>query len=122
MIRQLNHDPIALAQVSAPATEEDLPAAQDLLDTLWAHKETCVGMAANMIGVYKCIIAFENDGSYMLMFNPQIVKASDVFEAQESCAKVSSMRNGPLQLPSGIGRPSSFVNSPSDTDLIWPLI
>ena len=51
MIRQLNHDPIALAQVSAPATEEDLPAAQDLLDTLSAHKETCVGMAANMIGV-----------------------------------------------------------------------
>ena len=92
MIRQLNHDPIALAQVSAPATEEDLPAAQDLLDTLCAHKETCVGMAANMIGVYKCIIAFENDGSYMLMFNPQIVKASDVFEAQESCL---SLLGGP---------------------------
>lgn len=92
MIRQLNHDPIALAQVSAPATEEDLPAAQDLLDTLSAHKETCVGMAANMIGVYKCIIAFENDGSYMLMFNPQIVKASDVFEAQESCL---SLLGGP---------------------------
>ena len=92
MIRQLNHDPIALAQVSAPATEEDLPAAQDLLDTLCAHKETCVGMAANMIGVHKCIIAFDNGGSFMAMLNPKIVKREDPYETEESCL---SLLGGP---------------------------
>ena len=58
MIKQLIHDPIFLAIKSQPATQNDLPVAQDLLDTLVAHKDTCVGMAANMIGENKCIIAF----------------------------------------------------------------
>ena len=92
MIRQLNHDPIALAQVSAPATEEDLPAAQDLLDTLCAHKETCVGMAANMIGVCKRIIAFDNDGMYMVMFNPEIVKQSEPYDTEEGCLSLPGVR------------------------------
>lgn len=92
MIRELNHDPIALSQRSTPATEEDLPAVQDLLDTLAAHRETCVGMAGNMIGVYKAIIAFDKEGSYMVMLNPEIVKAWEEYETQESCL---SLLGGP---------------------------
>ena len=92
MIKELNHDPFSLAQVSLPATAEDLPVARDLMETLVAHKETCVGMAANMIGVHKCIIAFDNEGTYMLMFNPKILKASDPFETEESCL---SLLGGP---------------------------
>ena len=92
MVKELIHDPIFLAQKSAPATKEDLLTAQDLLDTLAAHKETCVGMAANMIGVCKRIIAFDNGGSYMIMFNPQIVKQSDEYDTEESCL---SLLGGP---------------------------
>ena len=92
MIRELMHDPIFLAQKSTPATKEDLDVAWDLLDTLAAHKETCVGMAANMIGVTKRIIAFDNDGTYMLMMNPQIVKQSGEYETEESCL---SLLGGP---------------------------
>ena len=76
MVRELVHDPICLARKSAPATKEDLQVAQDLLDTLAAHSRTCVGMAANMIGENKCIITFDNQGTYMVMLNPEIVKAS----------------------------------------------
>ena len=92
MIRPLMHDPIFLAQKSAAAGKEDLQTAADLLDTLMAHKETCVGMAANMIGVCKRIIAFDNDGSYMIMLNPQILKAAEPFETEESCL---SLLGGP---------------------------
>jgi len=92
MVRQLVHDPILLARKSAPATKEDLPIAQDLLDTLAAHKESCVGMAANMIGVTKRIIAFDNEGTYMLMFNPQILKEAEPYETEESCL---SLLGGP---------------------------
>ena len=92
MVRELMHDPIFLAQKSAAATKEDLPIAQDLLDTLAFHRETCVGMAANMIGVCKRIIAFDNQGSFMLMLNPQIVKQSGVYETEESCL---SLLGGP---------------------------
>ncbi len=74
MIKELIHDPILLARKSEIATKEDLQVAQDLLDTLVAHKGGCVGMAANMIGVHKRIIAFDNDGTYMVMFNPEIIK------------------------------------------------
>lgn len=76
MVQNLVHDPIALGRKSAPAAKEDLQTAQDLLDTLTAHKDTCVGMAANMIGVTKRIIAFDNEGTYMVMLNPEIVKQS----------------------------------------------
>lgn len=85
MKRELVHDPIFLAQKSELAVPADLPVARDLLDTLTAHKDTCVGMAANMIGVSKRIIAFDNEGAYMVMLNPEIVKASGEYEAQESC-------------------------------------
>ena len=92
MVKELMHDPIFLAQKSAAATAEDLPVARDLLDTLTFHRETCVGMAANMIGVAKRIIAFDCDGSLMVMLNPEIIAQSAPYEAQESCL---SLLGGP---------------------------
>ena len=92
MIREVIHDALLLARKSVPATKEDLPVAQDLLDTLTANKDGCVGMAANMIGVYKRIIVFDNDGTYMTMFNPEIIKASGQYDAQEGCL---SLLGGP---------------------------
>lgn len=92
MVKPLIHDPIFLAQKSVPAARDDLAVAQDLLDTLAAHKETCVGMAANMIGVCKRIIAFDNEGTYMVMLNPEIVKFSGEYETEESCL---SLLGGP---------------------------
>ena len=85
MIRQIVHDPILLSGKSVPATPEDLQVAQDLLDTLSANQEACVGMAANMIGVRKRVIVFDNEGSYMTMFNPEILKMSDPYETREGC-------------------------------------
>ena len=92
MIQPIMKDPIFLAQRSAPATKEDLQVAQDLLDTLTAHKDGCVGMAANMIGVAKRIIAFDNEGKYMVMFNPEIVKRSEPYEAEEGCLSLTGTR------------------------------
>lgn len=92
MVKELMHDPIFLGRKSAPATQEDLDTARDLLDTLTAHRETCVGMAANMIGVCKRIIAFDNQGTNMVMLNPEIVKASGEYETEESCL---SLLGGP---------------------------
>lgn len=92
MVRELIHDPILLARKSTPAGKEDLQAARDLLDTLTAHKDGCVGMAANMIGVYKNIIVFDNEGTYMTMLNPEIVKCSDEYETEEGCL---SLLGGP---------------------------
>ena len=92
MVRELMHDPIFLAKKSVPATAEDLEIARDLLDTLVFHKDGCVGMAANMIGVAKRIIAFDNEGSFMLMLNPEILKAEGEYEAEEGCL---SLLGGP---------------------------
>ena len=92
MIQPIMKDPIFLAQKSAPATKEDLQVAQDLLDTLTAHKGGCVGMAANMIGVSKRIIVFDNEGIYMVMFNPEIVKRSEPYEAEEGCLSLPGTR------------------------------
>ena len=92
MIRPLVHDPLLLARKSTPATKEDFETARDLLDTLAAHKEECVGMAANMIGVRKCIIVFDNDGTDMVMFNPEIVKCSEPYQAEEGCLSLSGIR------------------------------
>ena len=92
MIREICRDETFLAQKAAPATADDLATAQDLLDTLTAHKDGCVGMAANMIGVCKRIIAFDNDGTYMVMFNPVIVRQSGPYEAQEGCLSLSGVR------------------------------
>ena len=92
MVRPIMKDPIFLAQPSAPATAEDLPVGQDLLDTLAAHADGCVGMAANMIGVNKRIIAFDNEGQYMVMFNPEIMKKSGPYDAEEGCLSLTGVR------------------------------
>ncbi len=92
MIREIMKDPIFLAQKSTPATVEDIPTAQDLLDTLIAHADGCVGMAANMIGVSKRIIAFNDEGSYMLMLNPVITKFSGPYDTEEGCLSLPGVR------------------------------
>lgn len=85
MVRELVHDPILLARVSEPAVKEDWAIAQDLLETLIFHEKGCVGMAANMIGVTKRIIAFNDNGEYKIMLNPEIVKSSGEYETREGC-------------------------------------
>ena len=96
MIKELMHDPIFLAGKSEVATKEDLQVAQDLLETLMAHRESCVGMAANMIGVRKRIIAFLDDSgrapTYTVMLNPQIIARSGIYETEEGCL---SLLGGP---------------------------
>ena len=92
MVKNVIHDPIFLAQKSEMAAKEDLQIAQDLLDTLIANKEVCVGMAANMIGVRKRIIAFDNAGVYMVMFNPEIIARSGPYETEEGCLSLSGIR------------------------------
>ena len=92
MVKELMHDPIFLARKSEAATKDDLSVAQDLLDTLTTHKDGCVGMAANMIGVTKRIIVFDNEGEYMTMLNPEIIKAEGYYETEEGCL---SLLGGP---------------------------
>ena len=92
MVQEIMRDETFLAQKAEPATQDDLSVAQDLLDTLTAHKDGCVGMAANMIGVHKRIIAFDNEGRYMVMFNPEILKKSGPYEAQEGCLSLTGIR------------------------------
>ena len=92
MIREIMRDEAFLTQPSEAAVPEDLPTAQDLLDTLAAHQAGCVGMAANMIGVKKRIIAFDNDGRYMVMLNPEIIKKSGYYESEEGCLSLSGTR------------------------------
>ena len=92
MVREIMRDEAFLSQKAEPATLEDLPVAQDLLDTLTAHKDGCVGMAANMIGVCKRIIVFDNEGSYQVMFNPVIIKKSGPYEAEEGCLSLTGTR------------------------------
>lgn len=96
MIRELMHDPIFLAGRSEVATKEDLPVAQDSLDTLMSHRESCVGMATNMIGVRKCVIAFLDESGcapvYTIMLNPEIIKRDGVYDTEEGCL---SLLGGP---------------------------
>ena len=92
MVKELIHDPFLLARKSVPATGNDLPTARDLLDTLLAHREACVGMAANMIGVCVRIIVFDNEGTPMTMLNPEILRAEGEYETEEGCL---SLLGGP---------------------------
>ena len=92
MVRDICKDEGFLAQKAQPATFDDLDTARDLLDTLIAHKAGCVGMAANMIGINKRIIAFDNEGDYMVMLNPVIVKQSGPYEAEEGCLSLTGTR------------------------------
>ena len=90
MVREICKDEAFLAQKAEPATADDLALAQDLLETLAAHKDGCVGMAANMIGVNKRIIAFDNEGEYTIMFNPVIVRQSGPYEG---CLSLTGTRH-----------------------------
>lgn len=92
MVKDLMHDPIFLAQKSITATAENVQIARDLLDTLTHHRESCVGMAANMIGESKRIIAFDNEGALMVMLNPEILKCDGPYQTEESCL---SLLGGP---------------------------
>ena len=92
MIRDIMKDETFLSQKAEPAAPADLSVAQDLLDTLDAHRDGCVGMAANMIGVQKRIIAFDNEGKYMVMSNPEIIKRSGPYEAEEGCLSLVGIR------------------------------
>ena len=92
MIKEIVHDPIFLGQKSEPATVEDISVADDLLDTLRANADRCVGMAANMIGVKKCIIVFDDNGKYSEMFNPIIIDKSSPYETEESCLSLDGSR------------------------------
>ena len=92
MVREIMRDEAFLSQKAEPAILEDLPVAQDLLDTLTAHKDGCVGMAANMIGVCRRIIVFDNEGKHMVMFNPEIIKKSGPYEAEEGCLSLTGTR------------------------------
>lgn len=93
MVRQIVKDPIFLAQKSTDATAEDVDTAQDLLDTLAAHADGCVGMAANMIGVSRRIIVFDDDGKYTVMMNPEIVRCSQPYETEEGCLSLPGTRS-----------------------------
>ena len=92
MVRPIMKDRFFLSQKSKPATSEDISVAQDLLDTLAAHRDGCVGMAANMIGVAKRIIVFTHDGSDMVMFNPEIIKQTGLYETEEGCLSLTGVR------------------------------
>ena len=92
MVCEICRDEAFLAQKAEAAAAEDIGTARDLLDTLIAHKDGCVGMAANMIGVNKRIIAVDNEGEYMVMLNPMIVKQSGVYEAEEGCLSLTGTR------------------------------
>ena len=92
MIREICRDEAFLSQAAEAATPDDVQTASDLLETLEHHKSGCVGMAANMIGVNKRIIAFDNGGSYMVMFNPEIIKKSEPYTAEEGCLSLSGTR------------------------------
>ena len=92
MIRNICKDELFLARKSELATPEDLPVAHDLLETLIAHQDGCVGMAANMIGVSKRIIAVENQDTYLVLFNPVILKKSGPYNTEEGCLSLEGVR------------------------------
>ena len=92
MVRQLIHDPLLLARKSTPASAGDMETARDLLETLIAHRDSCVGMAANMIGVTKRIIVFQDGAGYSTMFNPELLKKEEPYDTEEGCL---SLLGGP---------------------------
>ena len=92
MVREIVHDPMFLQRKSDDATQADLQTAQDLLDTLRANFDRCVGMAANMIGVAKRIIAINDNGKYLVMFNPEIISKFGEFETEEGCLSLEGVR------------------------------
>lgn len=114
MVKDMIDDPIFRARKSEVATKEDFQAAQDLFDTLIAHKDSCVGMAANMIGVHKRIIVFDNECTYMTMFNPKIIKKSGPYDTEENFFLYSAtLTNTSAIRPSKYnGKPANFQSEP----------
>ena len=94
MVKELIHDPLLLARKSQPASREDMQVVQDLMDTFAAHRETCVGMAANMIGEFKNIIIFNNEDVTMVMLNPEIIRQEGPYTTKEGCL---SLLGGPRE-------------------------
>lgn len=92
MVREIVRNPMFLQRKSVDASMADMPVAIDLLDTLKANFEGCVGMAANMIGVSKRIIAVSDNGKYILMFNPEIIKGYGEYETEEGCLSLDGER------------------------------
>ena len=92
MIREIVHDPLFLGQKSTEATAEDLSVAEDLIDTLRAHQDRCVGMAANMIGKRKRIIAVFRGPIIVVMLNPRILSGFGEYEAEEGCLSLEGTR------------------------------
>ena len=92
MICEICKDEFFLRLPSREATAEDMDIARNLLDTLEAHSDGCVGIAANMIGVSKRIIAFDCEGTYMVMFNPVILKKERAYQTEEGCLSLSGSR------------------------------
>lgn len=92
MIKEINRDIFILSQKSVPATENDRQTGEDLLETLIANSERCVGMAANMIGVSKNIIAINDNCNYTVMYNPEILKADKEYETEEGCLSLDGVR------------------------------
>ena len=92
MIREICKDKLFLSQKAEWATCEDASAAQDLLDTLQHYQDRCVGMAANMIGINKRIIAFNHQGTFMIMFNPEILRKEELFFTEEGCLSLEGVR------------------------------
>lgn len=93
MVKEIVRDVIFLAQKSSVAVKEDVSVGEDLLDTLRANSDRCVGLAANMIGVLKRVIAVNDDGKLMVMFNPVILKSSKQFETEEGCLSLDGARS-----------------------------
>ena len=92
MIRPIVKDVFFLGQKSEPATRQDLPVGQDLMDTLRANQDRCVGMAANMIGVRKKVIIVNMGIMNVVMYNPVIVKNDTPFETEEGCLSLTGVR------------------------------
>ncbi len=92
MIRPIIHDPFFLSQKSEPATEADAQVITDLLDTLRDHLDSCVGMAANMIGIRKRIIVICKGSRQMVMVNPRITAGFGQYETEEGCLSLSGVR------------------------------
>lgn len=114
MIKEVIHDPIFLGVKSEVATKEDLHVAQDLFDTLMAHKDSCVGMAANMIGVRKRIIVFDNEDTYMTILNPEIIKQSGPYDTEEGsclCSAILASANAIMPSKSNGKLPNSILAS-----------
>jgi peptide deformylase len=92
MIRTINKDIETLKLKAEPATPDDIVIADDLLETLQAHADACVGMAANMIGINKAIIVFNCQGKLMEMFNPVIISSSGSYDTEEGCLSLEGQR------------------------------